>query len=212
MLSTATPKKGGAYRFRPASILSWITRHYTRQALWSLFLMCAFPQHVWTLILAFRDISWVTARSNNGWDAVGVISYGLLFALVESLLLFGGMVLLGFLVSGRWDVGRRVALLTTLVLVASIWAMLEQLFFLAGTGLPGWLIGFVLWSGHPLRTLYFLLGGLVGVTTLLPVMLVIRSARAWSFMRVLIDRLSVLTMFYLALDVLAILIVIVRNL
>ena len=69
---------------------AWITQRYTRQGLWSLFLMCAFPLHAWTLILAFRDISWLTDRT-NAWDAVGVTSYGLVFAFVESMVLFGVM-------------------------------------------------------------------------------------------------------------------------
>src|SRR5512141_2477039 len=101
--------------------------------------MCAFPLHAWTLILAFRDISWLTDRT-NAWDAVGVTSYGLVFAFVESLVLFALMVLLGYVVSGRWQPERRVALLSLLALLASLWAMIGQLFFLIGPTLPGWLI------------------------------------------------------------------------
>lgn len=78
--------------------------------------MCAFPLHLWTLILSFRDFSWVTERT-NAWDAVGVVSYGLLFAFVESLIIFCIMALLGFLVSSKWDEPRRIALLSTLILL-----------------------------------------------------------------------------------------------
>ena len=59
-----------------------ILGRYTRQGLWTLFLMCALPLHIWTLILAFRDLPWLTDRT-NAWDAFGVMSYGLIFALVE---------------------------------------------------------------------------------------------------------------------------------
>jgi len=45
-----------------------------------LFLISAFPLHVWTLLLAFRDFSWLTERTNL-WDAIGVLSYGLIYAL-----------------------------------------------------------------------------------------------------------------------------------
>ena len=47
--------------------------------------------------------------------------------------------LLGYLVAGEWEPERRVALLTVLALMASLWAMLEQLYFLVGTGFPGWM-------------------------------------------------------------------------
>jgi hypothetical protein len=173
--------------------------------------MCAFPLHAWTLILAFRDISWLTDRT-NAWDAVGVTSYGLVFAFVESLVLFAVMALLGYLVPVRWDVDRRVALLTVLTLVASLWAVLEQLYFLLDTGLPGWLMGFLVHSGHPARVFYILLFGLVGLTVAVPALLVLRSDRVYTTVRALIDRLAVLTMFYLVLDVIGLVIVIVRNL
>jgi hypothetical protein len=192
-------------------IAAWIARRYTRQGLWSLFLMCAFPLHAWTLILAFRDISWVTERT-NAWDAVGVTSYGLVFAFVESLAVFVIAVLLGYLVPGRWDVDRRVALLTVLTLVLSIWAMFDQLYFLIGSGLPGWLINLLVNSGHPARLFYILLMGVVGFSILGPALLLMRSDRAYKFVRALIDRLSILTMFYLVLDAIGLLIVIVRNL
>ena len=172
--------------------------------------MCAFPLHAWTLILAFRDISWLTERTNL-WDAVGVTSYGLVFAFIESLAFFALVALLGYLVPGGWEVDRRVALLTVLALVASLWAMLEQLFFLIGTGLPGWFIGLLVRSGHPARVFYMLLLGVVGITALAPALLVMRSDRGYRAVRGLIDRLSVLTTFYLVLDLIGLVIVIVRN-
>ncbi len=187
-----------------------ILGRYTRQGLWSLFLMCAFPLHAWTLILAFRDISWLTDRTDT-WDAVGVTSYGLVFAFVESLVLFGLMVLLGYVVSGKWEPERRVAVLAVLALMASLWAMVGQLYFLIGTGFPGWVIELLIRSGHPLRAMQAGAVGLVTLTVLAPVLLVLRSKRAFGIMQALIDRLSVLTMFYLVLDVIGLAIVIARN-
>jgi hypothetical protein len=74
-----------------------ILGRYTRQGLWTLFLMCALPLHIWTLILAFRDLPWLTDRT-NAWDAWRV-SYGLIFAW-SSVLLFLVFLLLGMLVPG----------------------------------------------------------------------------------------------------------------
>ncbi len=116
-------------------LATFFKRRYSRQGLWSLFLMCALPLHAWTMILALRDVSWVTDRT-NAWDAVGVFSYGLVFALVESLIIFLVASLLGFLISARWDREWRVILLTVLVLMLSLWAIAEQLFFLLPVRLP----------------------------------------------------------------------------
>ncbi|MGE5073707.1 MAG: hypothetical protein ACM3MF_09785 [Anaerolineae bacterium] len=211
MLNTKEIEARPAEQAKHPGIMAWITRHYTRQGLWSLFLMCAFPLHAWALILAFRDVSWVTDRTNS-WDAVGVVAYALLFTLVESALLFAVMTLLGLLISTRWDVERRVAVLSVLAFLAAVWAMLEQLFFLSGRGLPGWFIDFLIQSGHPLRTLYIVLILLVSVTIAVPALLVLRTRRGLAVMRVLTDRLSLLTMFYLFLDVIGLVIVVIRNL
>jgi len=192
-------------------LATFFSRRYSRQGLWSLFLMCALPLHAWTMILAFRDVSWVTDRT-NAWDAVGVFSYGLVFALVESLVIFLVASLLGFLVSSRRDREWRVILLTVLVLLLSLWAILEQLFFLLPIRLPAPIITLLVQSGHPLRTLYVGLAALVGLTILIPVVLVLRSEKAVRFVRALVDRLSLLAIFYLLFDAIALVIVVIRNL
>lgn len=210
MLKEAERQAKNVERSAKVGIGAWVTQRYTRQGLWSLFLMCAFPLHAWTLILAFRDISWLTDRT-NAWDAVGVTSYGLVFAFVESVVLFGVMVLLGYLVAGKWGPERRIALLAVLALMASLWAMIGQLYFLIGTGFPDWVIELLIRSGHPLRAMQAGAVVLVSLTVLVPVLLVLHSQRAFAMMRGLIERLSVLTMFYLLLDVIGLAIVIVRN-
>ncbi len=192
-------------------LATFFSRRYSRQGLWSLFLMCALPLHAWTMVLAFRDMSWVTDRT-NAWDAVGVFSYGLVFALAESLIIFLLIALLGFLVSARWDRQWRISLLTVLVLMLSIWAILEQLFFLLEVRLPGGIINLLVHSGHPLRTLYLLVVALLVITILGPVVLVLRSENARRFVRGMIDRLSLLAMLYLVFDAVGLVIVLVRNL
>jgi hypothetical protein len=190
---------------------NWFMQRYSRQGLWSLFLMCALPLHAWTLILAFRDLSWVTDRT-NAWDAIGVLCYGLLFAFVESLLVFVIATLLGFLVSGRWEPDRRLGVMSALVLIMSLWAMGDQLFFLLNLRVPGAFIEFALHAGHPLRAMYGVFLAIVAATLIIPVLLILRSKRAPAVVRGMIDRLSLLAMFYLAFDVAALVIVVIRNL
>jgi hypothetical protein len=192
-------------------LASFFSQRYSRQGLWTLFLMCALPLHAWTMILAFRDVSWVTDRT-NAWDAVGVFSYGLVFALVESLVVFLLASLLGFLVSARWNREWRVMLLTVLVLMLSLWAIAEQLFFLLPVRLPASIIGLLVQSGHPLRTLYLGVIVFVSLTIVIPVVLVLRSEKAVRFLRAAVDRLSLLAVFYLLFDAIGLVIVVIRNL
>jgi len=184
---------------------------YSKQKLWSLFLTCAFPFHLWTLIQVFRDVSWVTERT-NAWDAVGVASYGMLFALVESLLAFLVVVLLGLVTPRYWDDDRRIAFLSLLFLIAAVWGMISQLLFIWNIQLPSQTMEFLVRSGHPLRWLYGGSLAIVLATVLLPVYLFFGSSKFSLLVQDFTDRLSVLTIFYLLFDLAGLTIVIVRNL
>ena len=188
-----------------------IARRYTRQGLWSLFLMCALPLHAWTLVLAFRDLSWLTDRT-NAWDAIGVLCYGLLFAFIESVAVFLIACLLGFLTPWRWEPKRRISVLTIAVLVMALWAMVTQLFFMTNARVPGAIIALLVGSGHPARLLYAGVLALVGASFLIPGVLVVRSGGESGFMTGLIDRLGLLSTFYLVFDAAALVIVLIRNL
>lgn len=185
-------------------------KRYSKQGLWSLFLTCAFPLHIWTIILAFRDFSWLTERT-NAWDAIGVLSYGLLFAFIESVTVFLIIVLLGFLISKKWAEDQRIGLLGNLVLIASLWAMATYLYFMLQASFPGSFINFLVGLKHPLRFIYVFSFVLAGVTVLIPTFLILRSEKFLQGVKVLYDRLSTLTLFYLVFDFAGLIIVIVRN-
>ncbi len=190
---------------------NFFTQRYSKQGLWSLFLMCAFPLHFWTLILVFRDIQWMTERTNF-WDALGVASYAMVFAFLESLLLFLILTLLGFLVPTRWTRETRIALLSVLYLILSVWAMLSQLYFLTAVQTPGWFISLMVQIGHPVRILYLLALILVTPTLALPAWFALRSERFLKSVNGLVERLSLLSGLYLFFDVVGLIIVIIRNL
>ena len=186
------------------------TQLYSRQGLWSLFLMCAFPLHFWTLLLAFRDISWLTERSNL-WDAIGVVSYGLLFAFVESLMVFFVVALLGLLISAKWEEARRIALLSILMLVLSLWAMYGQAHFIWNLTPAGWILRLAAQSGHPYRIIFGITFIAVVLTVAVPTFLVLHWDKFFHFVREAIDRLSLLTSLYLVLDLFGLVIVVIRN-
>jgi hypothetical protein len=185
-------------------------KRYSKRGLWSLFLICAFPLHVWTIILALRDFSWVTERTNS-WDAVGVISYGLIFAFIESVAVFLVAALMGFLVSKKWDEKHRINLVGLLVFITSLWAMTSYLYFMLDWSLPGDAILFMAGLSHPLRFLYSFVLGLVGLTVALPAYFILRSGKFLKGVQALFERLSMLTQFYLFFDVVGLIIVVVRN-
>jgi hypothetical protein len=135
----------------------------------------------------------------------------LVFAMVETLLAFLVCLCVGFLISPKWDHGRRVALLSVLFLILGLCAMFSQLYFILGWSLPDGLFNFAVSSGHPVRILYLYCLMVVVPSVFLATYAVLRSEKAYQVVNDLIDRLSLLTMVYLMLDVFALIIVIVRN-
>jgi hypothetical protein len=174
-----------------------ITGRYTKQGLWSLFLMSVFPQHLWTLILAFRDVSWLISRTNL-WDAIGNISYALIYAFLESLVIFCVLALLGLFLPKQWEANRRSAFMTLLLFTADIWLPFPMLQLIADTG-------------RPLVMLYLISLAIVVPTVTLPVIVFMRSKKALPSLLDIIDRLSLLSMLYLFLDLVGLVIVLIRN-
>jgi hypothetical protein len=85
------------------------------------------------------------------------------------------------------------------------------LLFLWNVSLPVQAIQLLRNSSHPLRILYVASLMIVTPTVLLPVYSFIRSDKSVTVMQNLMERLSLLTMFYLFFDLLALIIVIIRN-
>ena len=185
-------------------------KFYSKQGLWTLFLICALPLHIWALFLGFRDFDWVTARTNS-WDAVGVVSYGLFFTFIESLIIFALTALLGFLISRKWDEKKRIVLLGTLVLMLSLWSIINQTYFLRTMQPSEQFIGFYLGTGRPLVALYITAFIVVGLSVALPTYAILTSGKVEKVILEGFDRLSTLMILYLVFDVAALVVILIRN-
>ena len=190
--------------------LHFFARAYTRKGLFQLFMVCAFPIHIWAFFTAFRDFSWVAERTNV-WDAIGLLSYAVVFALVETTGIFFIVALLGFLVPHRWDTDTRLALIGNLFLVVVVWSILGQVYSLLGYPLPKWVIDFLVSTNHPLRTLW---GGVIlfsAISAIVPTVLIIRSGKLKGMIIETFDRISLLSSVYVFFDLVGIVIIVIRN-
>jgi hypothetical protein len=186
-------------------------KRYSKQGLFTLFLICAFPTHVWTFILVFKDFSMLISRLVGIWGAIGVLAYGLLFALIESIFVLLVAALAGFLISPRWKESQRIALLGFLVTITMLWEIFAQACFIWNLHVPARMALFLALFHLPFGFYYAII--LIGVTatTLVPVLLILRNAKFYNFVRNVIERITLLSEFYLFFDVMALIVVIVRN-
>ena len=172
--------------------------------------MTALPLHIWTIVLAFRDFDWISARTNS-WDAIGVVAYGLIAAVVESFIIFLAMTLLGFLISNKWEEKKRITLLSVLIIILSLWAIFNQSYFLNAWQIPDWLISLSIQTGRPLVMLYALASLIAAASFIIPAYFILRSNKAVEILQEGIERLSLLMMLYLLFDGAALMLVAIRN-
>jgi hypothetical protein len=170
----------------------------------------AFPIHVWTLILFFRDFSWLTARTNS-WDAIGVGAYGLLIAFLESFMIFLVGVGLRFLIPVHWKETQWVTAVGVLIFFCVVWSFSGQLYFLLNITIPISVLNYLASRTHPLRYLYGIVIALIGSSLFLPMYFIMISQKFRFALYNLIDRVTLLTTLYLILDMLSIVVIVSRN-
>ena len=187
-----------------------IKSYFNKGDIFKLFLVCAFPIHVWSIIMFLRDFDWISERTNS-WDAVGVGGYALLLALLESFIIFIVFFILSFLVHITLKPDTRLAIMSVLMFVVSMWAMFTQVFFLLGGALPKSIFQFLVISGHPFRYLYGTIWVAVIISVATPVFFLLRSEKLVKGTLAVIERIILLSGLYLFFDFIGIVIVIIRN-
>lgn len=90
---------------------------------------CIFPIHIWTTIVFLYNFPSLILKANL-WQILGVLAYALVFALFESLLLFGFLVLLAAMLPRKAFLQRFVPMGTLLALVISGLALLVNTQFM----------------------------------------------------------------------------------
>ena len=160
--------------------------------------------------MVLRDITWVAERT-NAWDAVGLVAYALVFALLESLVVFIGAFILTWLAPRRWSGDVLLVRMALFVLTFEIWAIISQLLSTFSPGLPLSTAQSLANFQPTLSIIYIFAGVLVALSLIIPLFLLTRYPRFERSFLELTDRLVTLTVLYLVLDFVAILVLIARN-
>lgn len=179
------------------------------------FLVCAFPIHLWTIILFFRDIGWIADRTNMG-DALGVGAYAMVFALIESLFYLIPITTLNILIPWRQPQQKALAITSYIALIIPFWVGIGQIIQYNYHNVlnQDQIIDALIDSGHPVR--YFILVYLIFLSILLgsillPVYFINFKDRPQYIMISVIERIEILTYLYIFLDLIGLISIIFRN-
>lgn len=161
------------------------------------FALAAFVVSLWSIVIVLREVpAWVLRL--NLWDVAGVVAYTQALALMEALLVAGGLLLLRACLPARWRGEAFVPLALGLLLVSGLWVA-----------------GFHLLEGRLTDRLTVLIAGLaVGYAGSVGILLV-ALRKAGAVVRALeaaAERLVILGGLYAVVGVASLAVVLVRNL
>lgn len=152
--------------------------------------------NVWAIINILRAIpSWILSRTI--WEIVGIISYPLAFALLESIVFLLGLVILAVILPGKLLRDNFVAQGSLASLLATIGMILAHLY---GNE-------FGIWSVRGFGKYILLLIGVILVSWIL----IYFIKRLNAIIETIAKRLPPLSSVYIALDLLSIIVIVVRN-
>jgi hypothetical protein len=157
----------------------------------------AFPLHVWAMINILAILpAWLLRLST--WELAGAISYPLVDALLESCILWIGLVGLSIILPKKWFANQFVGLSSALLWLLVAWAVVFQFFFdrilLLDTELV--LIGLLL----------------MAFSFVLVNWIVHRPGRVEGWIKEIAQGLVVLAYIYLLFDLVGLIIIVIRNL
>lgn len=188
----------------------------TRTYLVKLFILVAFPIHIWSIFQTFNNVAWVANRT-RWWDALGYSAYSLMYALIESFLIFLVALPIFFMLKQNRTPEKALAVtaMTYFALVA-LWVF--RAIMINNTGDEFFLDRYLnnladegKWRKRYRYGAFLLASGLLGLPVALAAFLSNRSEKIDGFVLSLVERVEILMYFLLFLDVVGIILVIIRN-
>ena len=171
-------------------------RFPSRHATWLAFSSIVFVINVWAIINILRAVpSWILSRTI--WEMIGIISYPLAFALLESIVFLIGLVLLAVILPGKLLRDSFAAQGSLAAMLATLGMVFAHLY---GTD-------FGIWSVRGFGKYTLILIGVVIASWIL----VYFFKRLRSVIETIAERLTPLSTVYLVLDLIAVIIIVVRN-
>ncbi len=193
-----------------------LERKILKKYLVKLFLIVAFPIHVWSIYQIFNNVAWIADRTRPA-DALGYAGYALMYALIESFLVFLVTIPFFLLLTKNNTPQKSLALVgITYLVVAVLWIF--HAIMTNHTSDQYFLDTFInqLADEHKWRKRYryaaiLLAIGLLGAPVLLAPYFTYKSDKAIAAINSLFERFELLTGLFLFFDLVGIVVVIVRN-
>lgn len=157
---------------------------------------CVIPVFLWSLLSFLNEVPGFALRLSL-WDVIGMASYILAAALVESVLLLLPLLVISALLPARFFRNHFLAFGSAIAVITSLWIMYANYHTLdfSTWGVSEWLIGLALYLG----------------SIAIALALMLRWKHVEEIVGSVVQRVSTLSTVYIAIGLMGILIVLIRN-
>lgn len=185
----------------------WYLTHRIER--FKLFLVLAFPIHLWVVLVGFQDLDYIISL-NTPWDGIGFICYLLLYSLIDSIVIFLLITIISLMTPEAWSKEFRFVWLSGFGMMLTIFSVMEQYLIFE------WFISFgflqrMKWLSYPMWVGSVLVLFLLLTAWVVPRCLIQPNRWLQERLYSILEKLAVLAGFYIFLDLAAIIIIIMRN-
>lgn len=181
-----------------------------------LFILVSFPIHVWSIYQTFNNLGWVAERT-RWWDAVGYGAYAMMYALIESALVFL-VILPVFLMLAKNRPPEKALAIAGMTYFTLVLLWIFRAIMINNTRDEFFLDSFIndladegKWRKRYRWGAVLLAAGVLNIPVVAMPFLTGRSEKLVSFVRQAAARFEILMYLLFGMDMLAIILVIVRN-
>ena len=173
-----------------------------------LFLVCGFPIQFWALFSSLRDFTWLIGQVGL-WDGIGFLSYVLIYAFIDTFLLFFIVATVSFLTPKSWQIEYRFTWLAWLGFSIAILSLVDQI--LVSNIYVRWVEGFLDWLPFPVWSLLEFSLGIIILTIIFPQITLKKNFKILDGLYSFLDKVATLSIFYIILDGFGFVVVLIRT-
>ena len=176
-------------------MMSIKSRFFSKKGLKSLFLLCVFPIHFWSILIFFLNN--FPERVNLGaWDSIGLLAYHNILSFFEALLFFLILIVLGLLVPKHWSEDKKILFFGNLAWITWFGLILAQYM-----------------DSAPMKRgrMWFIVGSISIVMMVFFEYASLNNEDIGAFHLDLFERVQVLSYFFLMLDLISVFVILLRN-
>ena len=193
------------------TLLNRITERFPRDFAWRLFLVASLPLNFWAMIVWFRNFGPIDAEYGT-WDAIGLGAYLLTYAIIEIAVVYTFFLLVFMLLPHRVMLPRTFTSFSAIYYLVTLGIILLQSRAVIELPSIGKLWPMLRIVSRFFSSYYIIIFGFLALAVLAMLAGILFSPKVTAKVEAIMERLYLLAGIYLSFNLVAVIIILIRNL